>query len=364
MTDPRVEAHARIILDHSTRVRPGETVAVGATTLALPLVEALHRGILDREAHPILHLAPPGLDAAFFRHAKPRHLRYLPPVSMFEAKRTQVRITILSEGNTRALAGVDPRKQALLARARKPLKDLILERTRWCLTIHPTEAFAQDAEMSLTEYEDFVYGALFTDRPDPVRAWRALERRQGRLARRLDRAREIRILGEGTDLRLSVRGRKWVNSEATHNLPSGEVFSAPVEDSVEGTVHFDVPSSRAGREVAGVRLVFRRGEVVEATAEKGQDYLRRMISMDRGARRLGEIGIGTNYGIDRPTREILFDEKIGGTVHLALGSSYKECRGRNDSALHWDLIKDLRRGGEIRADGRVLQRRGRFVGGL
>lgn len=359
--DPRVAAHARIILDYSTRVRPGETVSIAATTLAADLAEALYAGILDRGAHPVLHLSPPTLEATYFRHAKPVHLRYLSPIRMFEAKRTDASIVILSDGNTRALSDVDPRKQATVAKARKPIKDWVLAHHRWCLTIHPTEAYAQDAGMSRAAYEDFVYRSLFIDRRDPVKAWRDLERRQARLCRTLDRVREIRIVGDRTDLTLRVRGRKWVNSTGTHNLPSGEVFSAPVEDSVEGEIFFDVPSSRAGREVSGVRLVFRKGDVVEASAEKGEDYLKKMLSMDRGARRLGEIGIGTNYRIDRPTREILLDEKIGGTVHLALGSSYKECRGRNDSALHWDLIKDLRRGGEILADGRVLQREGRFV---
>jgi aminopeptidase len=228
-------------------------------------------------------------------------------------------------------------------------------RKRWCGTIWPTPALAQDAAMGSAEYAAFLERALFLDRDDPVGAWRELGARQAELIERLTPARELRILGEDTDLTLSVEGRTWVNSDGKRNMPSGEVFTGPHEDATQGVVTFDVPTGPAGVDVAGVRLEFRDGEVVAASAERGEDYLRKALATDPGARRLGELGIGTNRGIDRPTGTILLDEKIGGTVHLALGRSYPETGGKVESALHWDLIRDLRGGrGRVLADGEDL----------
>jgi len=225
----------------------------------------------------------------------------------------------------------------------------------------PTDASAQQAGTSLRAFAAFVQRALFLDQPDAVVSWGELRAFQARLIDRLERADEIRIEAEGTDLRLRVKGRTWVNSDGRRNMPSGEVFTGPLERSAEGTILFDIPSSPAGVEVAGVTMRFSEGAVVEARAQRGDAYLQRALATDDGARRLGELGIGTNFGIDRPVGAILFDEKIGGTVHLALGRSYPETGGRNESALHWDLICDLRRGGRITADGELIQENGRFV---
>ncbi|MDQ5808610.1 MAG: aminopeptidase, partial [Actinomycetota bacterium] len=250
-----------------------------------------------------------------------------------------------------------------LARAavgRQPVRQQALKR-RWCLTVWPTEALAQEAGLALPDFEAFVRRALFLDQEDPVASWGALRDFQARLVERLERARTIRIEADGTDLTLDVKGRSWVNSDGRRNMPSGEVFTGPHEASANGTIHFDVPSSPAGVHVQGVTMTFADGEVTGARAEQGDDYLQRALETDAGARRLGELGIGTNFGITRPVGTILFDEKIGGTVHLAVGRSYPETGGKNESALHWDLICDLRRGGRITADGEVIQEDGRFV---
>jgi aminopeptidase len=232
---------------------------------------------------------------------------------------------------------------------------------RWCSTLWPTEALAAQAGMTPEDFAAFVRDALFLSQADPVQAWGGLRAFQERLIGRLRDARELRLEAEGTDLTLSVAGRTWVNSDGKRNMPSGEVFTGPQEQSANGHVRFTVRSAPAGIDVDGVELELRDGEVVAARAAVGDDYLQRALATDDGSRFLGEIGIGTNFGIARPTGTILFDEKIGGTVHLALGRSYPETGGKNRSALHWDLICDLRAGGRLSADGEVVQENGRFT---
>jgi aminopeptidase len=262
--------------------------------------------------------------------------------------------------NTRALASVDPAKQRALGKRDMPLQEIVLEKDRWALTLFPTEALAQESEMGLAEYEEFVFGTMALNEEDPVRYWREKAGEQGRLIERLEQAGEVRIVGPETDLTLSVAGRRFLNGDGRHNMPCGEVFTGPVEESANGLVYFGIPTAVAGREVSGVRLRFEEGRVVEASAEKGEEYLSSMLDADAGARYLGELGIGTNYAILRATRNILFDEKLGGTVHLAVGRSYAKTGGKNESSVHWDLICDLRGGGELYADGELLQSGGRF----
>lgn len=357
MTDPRIAAHARIIVRYSTALKPGESVGIYGNTLALPLVEAVYREAILAGAHPFVRLAIPSLLPFFYKNANAKQLGHITALDWAEAKQQDARIVIVSDANTRSLSDCDPAKMAVFARARKPIREHLVNKTRWCLTLHPTEAFAQEAGMSLEDYQAFVYGAIYADRKDPVEAWQKIEKMQDGFIRRIKGAKNVRITGEQSDLTFSVAGRIFVNSTGTHNLPSGEIFTAPVENSTEGEIYFDIPSARDGHFVRGVRLTFKKGRVVNATADEGEKYLRKMLAMDPGASRLGEFGIGTNFGITRPTGEILFDEKIGGTIHLALGSSYLECKGRNKSALHWDMIKDLRRKGSIEIDGKKIDAR-------
>ncbi len=360
MADPRIERLADVLLRYSTQVKKGERLIIRAGPQSSPLVLALVRKTLQLGAFPLTRISLPGESYLYYRHASDAHLRDLPKISMFEVRNCQASIAIKDDTNTRELSSIDPKRIALRRKTLKPLSDYQLRHVRWCLTLFPTEASAQEAEMSLQEYEDFVYRAMFCDKPDPIAAWNRLGAQQKLLGDRLNRAKEVRIIGKETDLRMSVRGRVFVSSDGTHNMPSGEVFTAPVERSVEGTILYDdFPTIYGGREVSGVFLRFKKGKVVEASAQKNERYLLQMLDIDRGARYLGELGIGTNFGIQRFTKNILFDEKIGGTVHLALGRAYEECRGTNRSALHWDMIKDLRgKGSSVLVDGRPLVRRG------
>jgi aminopeptidase len=351
---------ADLLAGYCLDVQPGQEVVVRSTALAAPLLLECQRAILGRDAWPLLRVELPGATAAFHRHARDRHLDGFPEVAWAEAKKAHASLGIQAPENTRSLAGIDPERLARAARGRKPLREQTLRR-RWCSTLWPTNASAQQAGMSLPDFEAFVARALFLDQPDPARSWGELHDFQAGLIERLTGVQELHVEAPGTDVKLSVKGRTWVNSDGRRNMPSGEVFTGPHEASANGRVRFGVPSSPAGIDVAGVELELRDGLVVAAAAERGEDYLQRALSTDDGARRLGEIGIGTNFGIDRPIGATLFDEKIGGTVHLALGRSYPETGGKNESALHWDLICDLRDGGRLTADGAVLMQDGRFV---
>lgn len=360
MTDPRIEALARILVRYCVDAREGQQIGVSGTSLAEPLLEAVCEELYRAGAFPALRMSPIGLQEKFFRSGRANLFETLPSYQLDYARRMDATIGIQSEGNTRGLTGADPARFSALAKTMQPVRK-ILSRKRWVSTLFPTAAYAQDAEMSLADFEAYVFGAMFADEPDPLRRWGELRRMQDRLIRKLRGADKIRIEGPETDLSFSVKGRTFINSDGKRNMPSGEIFTGPVEDSAEGHIRFDFPVCVHGREVAGIRLVFKKGTVVEAAAEKNQDFLLKMLDSDAGARRLGELGIGTHPKINRFIRNILFDEKIGGTIHLALGQSYPETGGLNKSSLHWDLIRDLRKGGRMTVNGRVFQQDGRFV---
>jgi aminopeptidase len=352
-------AFADLLAGYCLAVEADETVLVRSTSLAAPLLLELQRAILERDAWPLLHVELPGQTRSFYDHARDRHLDDYPDLALTEARKIDALVGIQAPGDTRELAGVPPDRIARYARARRPIREATMKK-RWCGTLWPTPALAEQAGMTLDDYAAFVRGALFLDQPDPVAAWGGLRAFQERLIGRLAGARELRLEAAGTDLTLGVAGRTWVNSDGKRNMPSGEIFTGPIENSANGRVRFTVRSAPAGIDVDGVELEFRDGAVVAAHAEVGDDYLQHALATDDGARFLGEIGIGTNFGIARPTGTILFDEKIGGTVHLALGRSYPETGGKNTSALHWDLICDLRGGGRLTADGEIVQQDGRF----
>ncbi len=360
MRDERIKKLARVLVDYSVEAGEGEQVLVAGGAAAEPLVREVYARLLDVGAIPIPQIALPGIQEIFFEHARDLHYQKTPPVIRSIYESVDAIISIMAPHNTRALAGVDPSKQQALAKRDKALQDLVIEKDRWALTLFPTQALAQESEMGLEEYEEFVFAAMALGEDDPVRYWREKAREQGRLIERLERAREVRLVGPGTDLTLSIEGRKFLNGDGKHNMPCGEIFTGPVEDSVNGEIYFGVPVAVAGREVLGVRLRFEGGRVVEASAEKGEEFLISMLDADEGARYLGELGIGTNYGIRRATKNILFDEKLGGTVHLAIGRSYEKTGGKNDSSVHWDLICDLREGGELYADGELIEKDGAF----
>lgn len=359
MSDPRVRNLGRLLVRYSAKARKGEHVAINASPGAAPLVEAIYEETLKAGAIPVVRMAPDSLNEIYFKHAKKHHLAELSPYAMAYAKMMDCFINIYSAENTKALTSIDPKKQVIRAKTNQPLSKIISKK-RWNITLFPSQAYAQEAEMSLSEFEDFVYAATFCDRKDPIAAWKKIHADQAKLISKMRGADEIRIVGPDTDLTLSVKGRKFVNSDGQRNMPSGEIFTGPVENSASGHITFDFPICFQGREIDGVRLVFRKGRAVEISAEKNEKFLKSMLAADPGATRLGELGIGTNRGIDRFIKMILFDEKIGGTIHLALGRSLEGTGGKNRSAIHWDMIKDLRRGGAIYVDGKLFQKDGKF----
>ncbi len=353
-------------MEYSTAVRPGDLVLIDSSSLAGPLVRETVRAVLAAGGNPHARFALDGALEALLEDGSEEQLGWLSPARAHEIEHADVRIVFESEVNTRSLTSVDPARQALVHKARKPLTDRLFERVsdgnlRWLVTLYPTPAAAQDAGMSLADYEDFVYRAGFLDRDDPVGLWKAFGERLAQTADRLSTKRELRIVAEDTDLTLGVGGRTWIPSSGRENFPDGEVFTGPVETSAEGTIRFSYPAQFHGRVVEGVELRFAGGEVVAAEAAKGQAFLEEMLALDDGARRIGEFAFGMNEAITQFTLNTLFDEKIGGTVHLALGRSYPVTGGTNVSALHWDLVCDLRRGGEVYADGELVYRDGRFL---
>ncbi|MBA2763629.1 MAG: aminopeptidase [Thermoleophilaceae bacterium] len=366
MRDQRAEKLAAILVQYSTKVQPGDVCVIQSTTTAEPLVQAVYEEVLRAGGLPIMQLSTEGAGAAFYELASDVQLDWIPPTATWTAENADVRIAIMADANSRDLSQADPSKQQRASRARKPLMDASMKRSaageyRWSLTLFPTHAYASEAGMSLARYEDFFYAACLVGDDDPVTAWQRQSDEVKRLTEWIQGKEEVHITAPGTDIKLNVAGRTFIPCFGSHNMPDGEFFTGPVEDSVEGEVAFSFPATYAGREVGGVRFRFEGGKIVDATAEQGEEFLHEVLDTDEGARRLGELGIGTNYGITTGTKEILLDEKIGGTIHMAIGMSYPESGGVNDSAVHWDMVCDLRQGGSITVDGVELQRDGKFT---
>jgi aminopeptidase len=364
--DPRLAKLAQVLVHYSLDVKPGHLVRISGPALAAPLISQAYREVLAARGHPYADVSLDGLNEMFLKHADDEQLRYVSPLSSHEVEKVDAHLGIWAHYNTRGLTGVDPKRQAARREATRAISQRFLERAgkgelKWVGTQYPTNADAQDAEMSLSEYEDFVFGAGLLDHPDPVASWQKVRTDQHRIVSFLDSKTELTLSGPLVDLTVRTGGRRWVNASGEHNFPDGEVFTGPVETATSGRVTFSFPAIYGGREVDGISLTFKEGRVVEAAARKGEDLLHAMLDLDAGARVVGEFAFGTNYGITKFTRNILFDEKIGGTMHMALGSAYPETGGVNQSALHWDMICDLRTDTEVRADGEVVYRNGRFV---
>lgn len=367
MRDPRLDKLANVLVTYSVAVRPGDLVRISGAPLAEALVLALYREVLAAGGHPVVRMAPEECHEALLREGSDEQVGFLDPLAVYEVETIDCSIGIWANENTKALSSVDPSRQAALSKARRPILDTFLKRAaeeklRWSGTQFPTQASAQDAEMSLAEYEDFVFRAGLLHLDDPAAAWREIHERQQRVCEFLNNAREIRFTTPGgTDLTLGIEGRRWINCSGHENFPDGEVFTGPIETATHGVVCYSFPAVHGGREVDGIRLEFKGGRVVDASAEKGEAFLIQMLDQDAGARVLGELAVGTNYSITRYTKNTLFDEKIGGTFHAALGAAYPESGGKNESALHWDMVCDLRSGGRIEVDGALISENGRFL---
>ncbi len=365
MVDPRVRKHAQVLVNYCVRVKPGDLVGVHGTPAAEPLMVEVGREILKAGGHPHFLIEPSDWERAFLQEASDEQLEFISPVSERVLETFDCLIRLRAPTNTRTLQTMDPKRQSIRATAMRLIMDRYRARfargeLRWVLTLYPTQALAQDAGMSFSEFESFVYGAMFVDQEDPVAAWQAVHDEQQRLVEWLKGKNEVHVLGPNVDLKLSIDGRRFRNSDGDRNMPSGEIFTSPLEESAEGWYRGSFPAFHRGQEVHGLELRFEGGVVVEARAERNEAFLMEMLDVDEGARRLGEFAIGTNDGIKRFIRNILFDEKIGGTMHIALGSSYSEVGGKNRSAIHWDIITDMRDGGKIFVDGQLFYEAGVF----
>ena len=372
MADARVVNLAKILVQYSTKVRPKDVVAIYHQPAGMPLVREIYREVIRAGAYPYVLL---GLlrsrveveDLAYilFTEGNEDQLQRVHRFEKIVRSEFDVMINIDSSSNTRVLSNVDPAKQSLRSRAHAELTKIFMQRSaskdlRWVISLFPTEAYAQDADMNLSEFEDFVYGTTFADQDDPVAAWQAVHDEQQRLVDWLVGKRNVEVRGPNVELKLSIDGRKFINSDGTYNMPSGEIFTGPVEDSLDGWIRFTYPAIYSGREVAGVELHFEAGKVVKASAKKNEEFLLRMLETDAGAKYVGEFAMGTNKRINRFIKNILFDEKIGGTIHMALGAGYPETGSSNESAIHWDMICEMRDGGEIIVDGELFYRSGEF----
>lgn len=366
MADPRVEKLADLLVNYSIAVKPGQKIAIQGSTVAEPLLREVYASVLKAGGYPMVLATLPGFEETFFRLASNDQLEHVPPPMRLITETYDGLIGLWASSNTRNLSNIPPEKLARNHRAMGVISQTFMKRhsegsLRWVGTLFPTNAAAQDAEMGLTEFEDLVYGACLPDLADPIGYWKRFSVWQQRLVDWMKGKKEVHILGPDTDLRLSIAGRPFINCDGKANMPDGEVFTSPVEGSVEGKVRYTYPAIYRGREVVNVRLRLEKGRVVEAKADKGEEFLNATLDIDAGARVPGEFAIGTNKGVTRFMRNTLFDEKIAGTFHMALGASIPESGGTNLSAVHWDMVCDLRPGGEIRVDGELLHKDGKFV---
>jgi len=364
MVDPRIEKLAKLCVHYSVDVKPKDKVLIHGSELAFPLMHEIYKECLLSDAFPQIFA---NLDTTytFFKYAKEHQLRFVSPFEKFMAENIDVRIGVHCEPNPKRLTSIDPARIKMHAASRKELSEISYRRTaegklRWTALPYPINAQAQEASMSITEYEDFVYSSCLVDKEDSIAEWRKIHQQQEKICEFLNQVSEIHMVGEDTDLVFNVKGRRWVNCDGKENMPDGEVFTAPIENSANGTIRFTFPGIVSGREVEDITLSFEDGKVVKASATKGDEFLQQMLKIE-GADCIGEASVGTNYTITKFTKNMLFDEKMGGTIHMALGNSYPESGGVNKSAIHWDILKDMKKGGEIYADGKLFYKNGKFL---
>jgi len=356
---------AALVVRYSLAVQKGESVAIIGSTEAAPLINEIYRETLRAGGHPMTKIEVPGQKYMFMNEARDHQLEYENPFDLHLAQNVDAAVMIASETNTRELTSIAPDKMKKAREAQTNIMLTFMQRgatgeLKWCAIPWSTAALAQEAGMSTEEFAAIIEKTCMLDNADPAAEWKRISEEQQRICDFLGNIDELRIVGRETDLTMSVKGRKWINCDGNHNLPDGEVFTAPVEDSVNGTVSFSYPAIAESREVDGIVLTFKDGEVADYSASKGEEYLAQTLKIE-GANRLGEIGIGVNYGHQTFLKKILFDEKMGGTIHLALGAGYPESGSQNMSVVHWDILLDLRDGGKIYGDGKLIHENGKFL---
>lgn len=366
MVDKRLERLAHILVNHSLELKKNDLFLISGGHAANPLIREIYKQALKIGAYPYAKVGVEGLAEIFYKSASEKQLKYMSPIAKFEIENIDAKLGIISPENTRNMTNVDPKKQAICSTAQQEIHEIFLKRSakkelRWCLTQYPTNASAQDADMSLSEYEDFIFKAAHVDKKNPVNYWEKVRKEQEKIKKLLEPKKKLHVIAKGTDLSLSVDGRKWINCYGKENFPDGEVFTGPVETSAEGHISYSFPGAYGGRLVENIQLWFEKGKVVKSKASRGEKFLKSMLDMDKGSRRIGEFAFGTNYGIKKYTKNTLFDEKIGGTIHLAVGSSYPETGSKNKSSLHWDMMCDLRKNGEVYADDEMIYKNGKFL---
>jgi aminopeptidase len=366
MSDIRLQRLADLLVNYSTQVQPGEWVGILGDVSALPALREVYMAVIKAGGNPSLMLSDEQVDRTLLREGSDAQLEWLDPEMSLYYDQADVYIRVGGTNNTRAMTNISSKRVQQAQAARRVWLDTRLGRAaegkmKWVGTLYPTQANAQEANMSLEDYEDFVYGATFCDQNDPVAEWRKISEMQQKKVDWLVGKDHVKLQGPSVELELSIAGRTFINSDGHKNMPSGEIFTGPVEESVNGWMHFDYSSIVSGRSVKGIELRFEQGKVVEASAEQNEALLHAQLDTDAGARYLGEFAIGTNFGIQQFTGSILFDEKIGGTVHIAIGKGYPETGSKNNSAVHWDMICDMRTDSTIHVDGKLFYQNGEFV---
>lgn len=366
--DARIKAMAKVLTRYSLRLKAKDRLIIKGNSVVLPLMEAVFEEAIAVGAFPTVRINEDSFAECLYKNGSQEQLEHISEVERATYEDYDAMLTIWGDNNTKCFTKIDPKAIQTARRARKDLTTAFMHRIgtgemKWCGTQFPTNASAQDAEMSLGEYEDFVYSACMLHLEDPVAHWKSISEKQEKLCDYLNTKKTLRFVARGTDFKVFVEGRKWINCDGKENFPDGEVFTTPHTTGVEGVVTFTYPAIYEGKEVENVELVFESGKIVKASATKGEDFLKSVIATDEGASQVGEIAIGTNYGIQDFTKNILFDEKIGGTFHLAIGSGFIETGGDNESAIHWDLICDLKNGGQIFADDQLIYENGQFIVG-
>lgn len=366
MSNLNLKKYASVLIHYSLYVKKNEWVLIRGSELTLPLIKECYREILKAGGHPSVILNPEGLSEVLLKEGSEDQLQFNAPHLMAAYGKADKVLTILGGYNLKALTGIPSDRISLQKKSSAPINNLYRERIAkgdldWTLCLFPTHSGAQEAGMSLDDYEDFVSKACFLDQANPVDAWKKLHDQQQSMVETLNKKSDFRIIAADTNLNLSCKNRIWVNSDGHHNFPSGEVFTAPIKESLNGMIRFTYPGIYAGQEIEDIRLKFENGKVVDAVAKRGEELLLSLIETDEGSHYAGEFAIGTNYGITRFTKNMLFDEKIGGTIHIALGSSYPECGPVNDSLLHWDMLCDMKNGGQLYADGKLFYQNGNFL---